>query len=234
MKSIGLIGGISWHATSKYYSFINQAINNHFGDNTNPPLMIYNMNQSKMHEFQKKDDWVAISDMVYEGAKSLLDAGTELILICSNTTHKVFKSIHDKISTPILHIGDATAQHIIDKGFNKVGFIGTKFTMENKFLVDRIRGFDIDVLVPEESTVIKELHRIIHEELTYKKILPKSKDFVRNEIQKMKDQGAEGIILGCTEFSLMFEEMKLDLPVFDTVDIHAQGAVDYILEGVGY
>jgi aspartate racemase len=229
MKSIGLIGGISWHATAKYYSYINQAVNDHFGNNTNPPIIIFNLNQSKMHELQKRNDWASISKMVYEGALSLQKAGADTILICSNTTHKVFPSVQNRINFPILHIADATANYIKNKGLNEVGFIGTKYTMEHKFLIDRIKAFDINVFVPERKSSILELHRIIHDELTYNKFTTKAGDFVLNEIHEMKLAGAQGIILGCTEFSFMFDKLNLDIPVFDTIEIHAQSAVDFIL-----
>lgn len=229
MIKVGLIGGISWHATSKYYGFINQAVNDHFGDNTNPPLMTYNVNQSLMHKYQKKEDWEAIGEMIYEGAQSLINGGCEMLMICSNTTHKVFPYVQKKIDTPLLHIGDSTAEYIQTIGCTKVGFIGTKFNMMDEFLINRIRNHNIEVVLPHAQKDILELHRIIHEELTYNKTLPASKEYVSNLVQRMKKDGAQGLILGCTEFSLMFEEMDLDIHVFDTVELHAKGAVEYIL-----
>lgn len=233
MKTIGLIGGISWHATAKYYGYINQAINDHFGDNTNPPLLLYNMNQSRMHQMQKKGDWPGIAGMVLEGAQSLEKAGAEFLLICSNTTHKVLPMVQQAIHIPFLHIGDATAQYIKAQGFSKAGFIGTRFGMEDPFLTDYINSRGVEIVLPESESSILELHRIIHEELTYNKVTESSKQFVSNEIGQMKSRGAQGIILGCTEFSLMFDEMHNDLPVFDTVKIHALAAVAQILSDEG-
>lgn len=232
MKQIGLVGGISWHATSKYYGIINQAVNDYFGNNTNPPLMIYNVNQSQMHQLQRQGDWESIGEMILKGAESLIDGGSELIVICSNTTHKVVPLIKDRINKPLLHIGDSTAQKIKSNGFDKVGFIGTKFGMEDPFLIDRIKSHNINILVPDNTSSILELHRIIHEELTYNKVATESKGFVLQVIRRMQDQGAQGIILGCTEFSLMFEELELELPIFDTVEIHARDVVREILEGI--
>ncbi len=232
MKRTGLIGGISWHATLKYYQLINQQVNEHFGDNTNPPLLIYNINQSKMHQLQKQDDWAAIAEMVYHGVHALLQAGAETLVICSNTTHKVVPMIKGRVEKPILHIGDATAKYIISLGLKKVGFIGTRFAMEDHFLLDHIRAFEIDVLVPENAATILELHRIIHEELTYNKVTETSIAFVQREIAKMQEEGIEGVILGCTEYSLMFEHVELEIPVLDTVAIHAENVVSEILSGV--
>lgn len=228
-KTIGLIGGISWHATLKYYELINQAVNEHFGDNTNPPLLIYNVNQSKMHKMQRQDDWQGIADLILQGAKSLALAGANILMICSNTTHKVHPLIKEKIGIPFLHIGDAIANHIQSLGFNKVGFIGTRFAIEDQFLLDHIRNFNIDVLAPKEVNSILELHRIIHEELTYNKVLSNSIDFVKLEVEKMAEQGIQGVILGCTEFSLMFDSAKLDIPILDTIAIHANAATSKIL-----
>ncbi len=229
MKTIGLIGGISWHATAKYYQFINQAINEHFGDNTNPPLLTFNINQSKMHKLQKLGDWEGIADMIFAGAEALIRGGAKTLFICSNTSHKVHPLVAERVKRPFLHIGDATANHVQRIGLNKVGFIGTRFGMEDPFLLDRIRSFGIDVISPEDKSTIIGLHEIIHNELTYNKVIANSIQYVKTEINRMKAQGIQGIILGCTEFSLMFEQIELDIPVLDTVSIHADAAVEEIL-----
>lgn len=233
MKPIGLIGGISWHATINYYSFINQSVNEHFGDNTNPPILIYNVNQAKMHQFQKEGNWTAISELILEAGKKLENAGAEMVLICSNTTHKVYTEVQHQLHVPLLHIGDAVADKIIHHGMNKVGFIGTIFGMNDPFLTDRIRSYGIEVILPETQQTKEALHRIIHEELTYNIINPESKKYIEDIIQDLKNKGAQAIILGCTEYSLILNNSESEITLLDTINIHAQKAVDFILEEAG-
>jgi len=229
MKVLGLIGGTSWHSTTEYYRNINQAVNDHFGDNTNPPLLLFNLNQSAVHAFQKEDNWEAIADLIIEAALSLQKAGAEALILCANTPHRVYELVSIRVKTPILHIADATAAFIQKKGIKKVGFIGTKFTMEQNFITDRISQRGIEVLVPKDKEVIDELHRIIQQELTFGEVKESSKAYVTNCLMSMIEQGAEGIILGCTEFPLMFTAGDLPVSVFNTTEIHSKTAVDYIL-----
>ena len=230
MKPIGLIGGISWHATVHYYSYINQAVNEHFGDNTNPPILIYNVNQSQMHQYQKDGNWAAISELILEAGRKLHNAGADMVFICSNTTHKVYNEVQHQLRVPLLHMGDAVAEKIIQLGMTKVGFIGTIFGMNDPFLTDRIRSFGIEVILPETQETKEALHRIIHEELTYKKIFPESKQYIKDIIYDLKDKGAQAIILGCTEYSLILNNSDTEITLLDTISIHAQKAVDFILE----
>ncbi|WP_323756245.1 aspartate/glutamate racemase family protein [Roseivirga sp.] len=229
MKTLGLIGGTSWHSTVEYYRDINQAVNEHFGDNTNPPLLLFNLNQSLIHRYQIEGNWGAISDMIIDAGKRLQLAGAEALMCCANTPHKVFNTVSATLEIPMLHIADATAQAIKRQGINKVCFIGTKFTMEADFITSRIGQSGIEVLVPEAPEVIEELHRIIQKELTFGQIEESSKQYVLDTINRMVSQGAEGVILGCTEFPLMISESNLNVPIFNTTHIHSQAAVDFIL-----
>lgn len=230
MKKLGLIGGTSWHSTIEYYRYINESINNHFGDNTNPPLMIYTMNQAQVHKYQLENNWAGIADMLVEGAQRLQDAGMEKVMFCANTPHKVYEQVQQRLDCPILHIADATADYINTKGIKKVGFLGTKYTMTEDFITKRIMGKGIAVITPEHPEVVEELHRIIIEELTYGKILPKSKEYVLDVIQSFVAEGVEGVILGCTEFPLMIDEADLQIPIFNTTIIHAEAGVSFILK----
>ena len=230
MKKLALIGGTSWHSTIEYYKYINQYINDHFGDNTNPPLLVYTLNQSLIHQYQRESNWNAIADMLIEAGLSMEKAGAEMLMFCANTPHKVYEDVKQKVDVPILHIADATAKAIISKGVSKLCFLGTKYTMLDKFVTGRIANNGLEVYVPKEEATIEELHRIIQEELTYGKIMPKSKEYVISVIQSMVDDGAEAVVLGCTEFPLMIDEKDLKIPIFNTTEIHAKAGADFILK----
>lgn len=229
MHSIGLIGGLSWHSTIDYYSAINQAVNDHFGNNTNPPLVLYNVNQAKVHRFQKENKWDSIALILIDGANHLVAAKVEAIVFCANTPHKVFEQVQSKLIIPIIHIGDATAQAIKKKDISSVAFIGTKYTMEDDFITSRLQKEGIQVLLPESNFEIEELQRIIEEELTFGTIKPASKDYIKILLEKLIAKGAKGVVLGCTEFPLMFTNEDFDVPVFNTTTIHAEAATTFIL-----
>ena len=231
MKTLGLIGGTSWHSTIEYYRYINQYVNIHFGDNTNPPLLICNLNQSLIHQYQIESNWDDIAELLIKAGESLQNAGAESLMFCANTPHKVYNSVALKINIPILHIADATAKAINSKGIKKVCFLGTKYTMEEDFVTQRIRDNGIEVIVPTNNNAIDELHRIIQKELTYGNITSKSKEFVINVIKSLVNLGAEGVVLGCTEFPLIIKENDLKIPIFNTTKIHAiAGAVFTLME----
>ncbi len=231
MKTLGLIGGTSWHSTIQYYRHINMSTNAHFGDNTNPPLILFNLNQSLVHALQRKNDWDQIAEMIIDAGERLQKAGVESLLLCANTPHKVFDIVSSKIEVPIIHICDATSTAIAAEKIAKVGLIGTRFTMEQSFMVDRFSKNGIEAIVPDSTDEIIELHRIIQEELTFGKVETASKQFVQRTIDSLVARGAEGIVLGCTEFPLMFEPDELKIPTFNTTEIHAAAATDFILSG---
>lgn len=227
MKTLGLLGGTSWHATLEYYRHINQAVNNYYGDNTNPPLIVYTLNQSRIHHYQKISNWEAIAAMLIKASLNLEKAGAQTVMFCANTPHKVYQQVQQEINVPILHIADATAQAIQAQQINKVCFLGTKYSMQEDFVTQRIASIGILVYTPQDAAVIQELHRIIQEELTYGNILPASKKYVIDVIHSFQTQG---VILGCTEFPLMLKETDLNIPIFNTTTIHAQAGVQYILD----
>ncbi|WP_208888598.1 aspartate/glutamate racemase family protein [Polaribacter sejongensis] len=229
MNTLGLLGGTSWHSTVEYYAAINQSINDYYGNNTNPPLLVYTLNQAEIHRFQKIDKWDSIAGMLTDGALSLRKGGAEAVMFCANTPHKVFDIVQSQLDFPIIHIGDATAKAILKKEVKSVGFLGTIYTMEGDFITKRIADNGINVLVPEEKEVLIELQRIIEEELTYGVVKPASKTYVLNVIKGLVDRGAEGVVLGCTEFPLMIFDEDLEIPIFDTTEIHSMAAVDFIL-----
>lgn len=230
MRTLGLIGGTSWHSTVEYYQHINQAVNDHFHDNTNPPLVLFNVNQSLVHRFQKEANWNGVADLFIDAGLRLQKSGVDAVMFCANTPHKVFAAVSEQLNVPMLHIADATAQAIARQGIAKVCFIGTKFSMEEDFVTARIAQNGIEVLVPKERSVIDELHRIIQQELTFGCVEPKSKQFVLDVVNSMISRGAAGVVLGCTEFPLMISDADLTVPVFDTTRIHSTAAVDFILK----
>lgn len=230
MKTLGLIGGTSWHSTIDYYRYINESVNEHFGNNTNPPLLVFTMNQAQVHKYQIENNWSGIADMLVEGGKRLQNAGAEKVMFCANTPHKVYEQVQKKLHCPIIHIADATAKKIKKRGIKKIVFLGTKYTMTEDFITKRIANKGIEVLTPKEPEVIEELHRIIIKELTYGKIIPASKKYVLHIIQSFIKQGANGVVLGCTEFPLMIEDNDLQIPIFNTTEIHAKAGVNFILE----
>ena len=229
MKRLGLIGGTSWHSTIEYYSAINEAINQHFGNNTNPPLVLVNLNQAAVHQYQVEDRWDKIAEMFVDASEQLIAAGVEAIMFCANTPHKIYPQVESKTSVPILHIADATAEAIKKQQLQSVGFIGTKYSMEQDFVTGRIGEHGIDVQVPATPAEREELHRIIQQELTFGKIEETSKQYVLDSIAAMQSKGAQGIVLGCTEFPLMFPDGLHGLPDFNTTKIHATAAVKYVL-----
>ena len=230
MKTLGLIGGTSWHSTIEYYKFINQHVNDYFGDNTNPPLMVYTLNQSLVHRLQIESNWDKIAELIIDAAIRLEKAGAQQLMFCANTPHKVYDLVARHIDTPIMHIGDATAHAIQSEKLNTVCFLGTKYSMTEGFVTKRISQHNIDVLVPQSNDELNELHRIIQEELTYGKIIEHSKRYVLDVIQDLVRSGAQGVVLGCTEFPLMIHDDELDVPVFNTTNIHALAGANFILE----
>lgn len=230
MNSLGLIGGTSWHSTIEYYRYINESVNEHFGNNTNPPLLVYTINQADVHKYQVENKWDKIAELFIEGGKRLENAGAEKLMFCANTPHKIYDQVEKSLNTPIIHIADATADRIKSQNIKKVCFLGTKYSMKETFITRRIEDNGIEVQVPIQDEVIDELHRIIIEELTYGDILPESKKYVVDVIQSFVDKGAEGVILGCTEFPLMIGDGDLSIPIFNTTEIHALAGVDFILK----
>jgi aspartate racemase len=230
MKTLGLIGGTSWHSTVEYYQYINQAVNDLYGDNTNPPLILYNLNQQHIHALQSQDRWDEIASLLADAARKLHGAGAEAVLFCANTPHKVYNRVSRATGIPILHIGDATGRAIRRAGLTKVGLIGTIYTMQDSFLRDWLHDkYRIEVVVPTSQDVRNELQRIIQKELGMGIFKPQTKDYVLRQMAALRGRGGQGIVLGCTEFPLIIHQSDVSYPVFDTTRLHAEMAVDFIL-----
>lgn len=228
MKTIGLIGGMSWESSLEYYRMINKKVNARLGGLHSAECLLYSVDFDEIEQLQSAGEWQKAGEQLADTAKKLEQAGAEFIVICTNTMHKVVGQIEEKISIPVLHIADATAAEIRSRGLIKVGLLGTRYTMEQDFYRSRIESHGIDVLVPP-SQKRGEINRIIFEELVAGDLRQSSKETFQQAIRELVADGAEGIILGCTEIGLLIKPQDAEVPVFDTTEIHAAAAVDQAL-----
>lgn len=229
MKVIGLIGGMSWESSLEYYRIINQAVKAKLGGFHSAKSMMISVDFAEIEILQQQDRWSEAAQILAKAAKSLEDGGADFVVLCTNTMHKLAAEIQANIHIPFLHIADATAQKITEAGIGKVGLLGTRFTMEEDFYRSRLtEEYGLQVLIPEpdEREIV---HRVIYDELVKGTIQPESKAQYLGIIGRLVREGAEGVILGCTEIGLLVKEGDCAVPVFDTTRIHAEAAVDYAL-----
>lgn len=225
MKTIGLIGGMSWESTLSYYKAINEGVKEQLGGLNSAKICMYSVNFDEIEKLQHEGNWDETAKILTSAAMSVEKGGADFILICTNTMHKVASNIEREISIPILHIADATAKQLLDDGVKKVGLLGTKFTMEQSFYKGRLSDkFGIEVVVPEEDDRDK-VHRIIYQELCRGEIRDESRATYIEIIDQLKRQGADAVILGCTEIALLVQQQHTDIPLYDTTAIHANAAV---------
>lgn len=226
MKTIGLIGGMSWESSLEYYRLINRAVREQLGGYHSAQCVLYSVDFAPIEEMQRQGRWQEMAEMLAEAARAVERAGAELFLLCTNTMHKVAAEIEAAVDIPFLHIADATGAAIEKEGISKVGLLGTRFTMEEPFYKDRLSAqYNLDVVLPgpEDRELV---HRIIFEELVHGIVRSESRDAYREVMQRMTDDGAEGIILGCTEIGLLFPDGDGPAPLFDTTRLHAAAAVE--------
>ncbi|MEH7443804.1 aspartate/glutamate racemase family protein [Bacillus sp. JJ1122] len=228
MKTIGLIGGMSWESSAEYYRIINEEVKKGLGGLHSAKCILYSVNFDEIERCQSQNRWDQAGEILGEAAESLEHAGADFIVICTNTMHKVIAVIQKKTSLPILHIADETADEILNQGLKKVGLLGTKYTMEEDFYTTRIKDQNIDILIPDEEERLT-INQIIFNELCLGKTVQSSREYFKEVIQKLVVEGAEGIILGCTEIGLLIKQEDVDVPLFDTTLIHALGAVNKAL-----
>jgi len=230
MKTLGLIGGMSWESTSEYYRIINQVAREKLGPAHSCRSIIYSFDFAEISDLQHSGNWGELSEKMVEIAVRLEKAGAELILICTNTMHVMAEEVQDSIGVPLFHIADAVAMEIRENGMNKVGLLGTRFTMEKEFYSKRLKEkHGIKTIIPSEVDR-GIVHNIIYKELISGQFLEKSAEQYFKVIEKLKNKGAQGVILGCTEIPLLLSEVETPLPLFDTTRIHARKAVELILE----
>ena len=232
MRVIGLIGGMSWESSSEYYRIINEVTRARLGPLYSAKSLMYTVNFHEIEAMQHAGRWDEAAAVLIDAAGRLERGGAACIVLCTNTMHKLAEEVQAATRLPLLHIADATAKQIKARGIRKVGLLGTAFTMEQDFYKGRlVKRFGLEVVVPETSKQ-QLVHRIIYDELCQGKVLPESKVYYTEIMDELINDGAEGIILGCTEIMLLVGQAESRVPVFDTTRIHAQAAVDFALEAV--
>ncbi|EJD6398968.1 aspartate/glutamate racemase family protein [Providencia rettgeri] len=229
MKTIGLIGGMSWESTLLYYQQLNEGIKQHLGGLHSAKIILYSVDFAEIEHYQANGQWNLAAQCLAEAGNRLKLAGADFLVLCTNTMHKVATAIEMETNLPLLHIADATGERIVQYGFKKIGLLGTSFTMEQPFYKDRLTNkFNLDVLTPNLNDR-KIIHEIIYNELCLGKINQASKKEYQRVMSSLVQQGAEGIIFGCTEITLLVNEKDTTAKVFDTTAIHAQKAVEIAL-----
>ena len=231
MKTIGLLGGMSWESTLSYYRIINEGIRDTLGGLHSAKIVMYSVDFDPIEKLQSSGDWAGTAGILTEAAQNIAAAGADFLLICTNTMHKIAPEVQAAVSIPLLHIADATAEVLVKAGITSVGLLGTAFTMEQDFYRGRLQSqYGLNVLIPEDSDR-QLVHRIIFEELCLGKIDPDSKAQFLRIIEALADSGAEAVILGCTEIGLLLNQADTGVKLFDTAVIHAEKAVEYAIRG---
>ena len=226
MKKIGMLGGMSWESTAKYYEQVNIGIREKLGGLHSAKIAMVSLDFEEIDRLQRDGDWISATEVLTKAALELQNNGSDFLLICTNTMHKIYDEIQARLSIPVLHIADSTGQALETAGYKKVGLLGTKFTMEEDFYKKRLlENFNIEALVPSPGRR-DEGHRIIYEELCRGRLRAESRQTYLQIIKNLKDSGAEAIILGCTEIPLLISQNDTEMPIFDTTTLHAAHAVE--------
>ncbi len=229
MKTIGLIGGMSWESSLEYYRIVNETVNAKLGGLHSAKCILNSVDFAEIECLQHQDGWEDAAKLLIAAAGSVEKSGADFVVLCTNTMHKVADDIQAHIHIPFLHIADATARQIIESGITKVGLLGTRFTMEEDFYAKRLtQNYGLEVIIPNVEDR-KIVHRVIFDELVIGEIRQDSAKQYLDIMQRLVDAGAEGIILGCTEIGLLVHDGDIPSPIFDTTRIHAAAAVEYAL-----
>ena len=230
MRLLGVLGGMSWTSTAEYYRLLNQGVAARLGGLHSARLLLHSVDFEPVATMQHDGNWTGTAGVLVEAARGLERAGAEGLLVATNTMHKVADEIEAATGTALLHIADATATRLRADGRHRVGLLATAFTMEQDFYTDRLRRHGLEVLVPDNADRA-EVHRIIYDELCLDVVRDESRDRYREVMARLADRGAEGIILGCTEITLLVGESDSPVPLYDTTAIHAETAVEWMLSG---
>lgn len=228
MKTIGLLGGMSWESTQTYYRLINEGVKARLGGLHSAKLVLFSVDFAEIEALQHEGDWPATADILSGAAVALQKAGADFLVIGTNTMHKVAPEIEQASQIPLLHIADATAQLLNQDGITRVGLLGTRFTMEQAFYRDRLENAGIEVITPDEDQRA-EVHRVIYEELCRGEIIPESRTSYLDIVASLSGRGAQAVILGCTEIGLLIRQADTEVPLYDTTEIHAAQAVELAL-----
>lgn len=229
MKTIGLIGGMSWESTARYYSDLNEGIRERLGGLHSARIVLVSVEFAEIEQLQRSGQWDAAAEILCDAARSAQAGGADFLVLCTNTMHCVAKKVADAVDIPFLHIADATAQQLLADGIQSVGLLGTAFTMEQDFYRGRIRReHGIDVLIPDERDR-QLVHRVIYDELCVGRISADSQAEFLRIIVALSEKGAQAVILGCTEIGLLISQQHTAVPLYDTAALHAQKAVEFSL-----
>lgn len=228
MKTIGLLGGMSWESTQTYYRLINEGVKSRLGGLHSAKLVLYSVDFAEIEALQHQGDWPATARILSGAALSLENAGADFLMIGTNTMHKVAPEIEEAINIPLLHIADATAKVLTQDNIQRVGLLGTRFTMEQAFYRERLEAAGIEVVTPD-APQRAEVHRVIYEELCQGEIQAASRETYLAVINSLAEQGAQAVILGCTEIGLLIKQTDTPVPLYDTTAIHAAQAVNQAL-----
>ena len=229
MKTIGLIGGMSWESTIPYYRIINEEVKEKLGGLHSAKIVLYSVEFDEIEKCQSSGEWEKSGEILGNAARGIENAGADFILICTNTMHKVAPQIASMINIPIVHIADATADELEKRNIKTVGLLGTKYTMTQDFYKQRLIDRGINVVIPDEEG-IDTVNSIIYDELCVGKIEDSSREKYKKIIEDLTGKGAEGVILGCTEIGLLIGQSDVSIPVFDTTVIHAKRAAELAME----
>lgn len=230
MKTVGLLGGMSWESTVGYYQAINKGVKQSLGGLHSAKIVLYSVDFEPIEKLQHQGDWEGTAEILSQAAANIERAGADFLLICTNTMHKVAPQIEQNINIPLIHIADATAENLVKKGIKTVGLLGTAFTMEQDFYKGRLtEKYGLTVIVPEKSDR-EIIHHVIYKELCLGNALSASKAEYLRIIDWLASQGAEAVILGCTEIGMLVEQSDTEIPLLDTTYIHAQKAVECAIE----
>jgi aspartate racemase len=231
MRTIGLIGGMSWESSAEYYRIINQLVQHRLGGLHSARILMYSVDFDEIEKLQQRAEWEKATELMIDAAKRLEEGGADLLLICTNTMHRMAPEVQAEINIPLLHIVDATAEEIKRRGIRKIGLLGTRYAMEQEFYRGRFSlQHGLEVVIPGEKAR-QTIHRVIYEELCVGRKENRSRNDLLRIIHDLTQQGAEGIVLGCTEIPLLIKQADCPYPLFDTTTIHAQKAVELALEG---
>jgi aspartate racemase len=228
-KRVGILGGMSPESTVAYYEYITRTYTERFGDYGYPEVLIYSVSFQPYVDWPNEDRWDLVADGLSQAAQKLVAAGADVILIATNTMHLVFDEVQARVEVPMLSLLDATAEAIQGRGLSTVGLLGTRFTMEKSFYQDALAGHGISTLVPDTGDRAY-VNRVIYDELVAGQIRDESRAGYLAIIRKLAEQGAQGIVLGCTEIPLLVDEASAGIPLFDTTQIHAEAALNYAIK----
>lgn len=230
MKTIGMIGGMSWESSLEYYRIMNQAVKEKLGGFHSAQCILYSVDFDDVEKLQHQGDWESLTRLMIEAAQRVKKAGAGFLVICTNTMHKMADEVQGAIQIPLLHIADVTAEAVKANGQSRVGLLGTKFTMEQDFYKGRLKEIHgIDVLIPEDKER-QVIHDILYNELCLGEIKELSREKFQSIIQNLVKRGAQGVILGCTEIPLIVRQEDYEIPLYDTTALHAKAAVDFALQ----